>query len=403
MPKFTYKILNKENKIEEGSVSSFLKRSAEKKLTRDGSMIIFISRESSAFLKKDVPFLPSGFSSVERVNFFRNFATMGSVGLSMVEILETLSQQVKSNQVKKAIWKMAKDVQNGQKLSETMSKFPKYFPQYIVETVNTGHIAGRLNETFERIATDLEKDYEIAKKIQASLAYPIIVVLTMAIVLFALVLYVLPEIASLYQDLNKPLPQPTKGLVAVGSFASHYPFYIVGAIIIIIFLFFLLSKIKRVRYLIHALQIKIPIFGELIKEYNLVSFFRSLESLFASGISLVQAVEVAKKTTKNEVYKKTLDGLSPILLRGVSFSDAITPFPGLFSIQTRKILRVGEQTGKLGEILVRITKYFERSIDYKTRVMASLIEPIIMVVVGVVVGGIALSIFLPIYQLINIV
>jgi len=402
MPKFAYKILNKEDKIEEGSISSFFKRSAEKKLTRDGSVIIFISQEGSGFFKKDVPFLPSGFSATERVNFFRNFATMGFVGLSVVEILETLSQQVKSNHLKKAIWTMAEDAQNGQNLSETMSKFPKHFPQYIVETVNAGHISGRLNETFDRIANDLEKDHELGKKIQAALAYPIIVLLTMAIVIFGLVFYVLPEIAKLYQDLNKPLPQPTRSLLAVGSFLNHYPFYTIGTIILIIFLFFFSSKIKKIRYLIHSLMLKIPIFGELIKEYNLVIFFRSLESLYASGISLVQAVEVAKKTTRNDVYKKTLDGVNPILLRGVSFSDAIMPFPALFPIQTQKIVRVGEQTGKLREMLNRITKYFERSIDYKTRVIASLIEPIIMLVVGFFVAALALSIFLPIYQLVNV-
>ena len=155
--------------------------------------------------------------------------------------------------------------------------------------------------------------------------------------------------------------------------------------------------------MIHYLILRIPLFGPLIKEYNLILFFRSLELLFSSGISFVYAVEIAKKTTTNDVYKKTLESIRPLLLHGVPLTAAIAPFTFLFSKQTQKIIWIGEKTGKLEESLNRLTGYYERSVDYKTRMLTILIEPILMIIIGIVVGGLALSIFMPIYGLIKVI
>jgi type IV pilus assembly protein PilC len=401
MAKFSYKILNKNNKIEEGEISAFFKRSAKKKLNKPGSTVISISLKKS-LLFKNLSFVLSGFSRTERINFYRNFSTMGSAGLSIVETLETLSEQVKSNRVKKAILAIAQDAKNGQRLSESMAKFPKYFPSYMVETINMGDVSGKLNETIDRIATDLEKDDELARKVKSALAYPLVVVVVMVAVVLGLMFYILPGIEKLYQSFEIAVPQPTRSLLFASGFMATNKLYVLISSGLILILIILLSKIKKCHYFIHSLILRIPVFGPLIKEYNLILFFRSLESLFTSGISLIQAVEIAKKTTKNDVYKKALESINPILLRGVPLSDTLSPFPSLFPVQTQKIIRVGEQTGKLTETIKRITRYFERSVDYKTRTMASLIEPILMIILAVLVGTIAVSVFLPLYKLVNL-
>lgn len=399
MLKFSYKIVNKKNKIEEGDVFSFSKKGAKKKLSRAGTTVISVVPKKSL---GNISFSISAFPRNERINFYRNFSTMGAAGLSIVENLQTLSEQVKSKRARKTILRIAQDTKNGQRLSESMAKSPKYFPPHIVETINMGDVSGNLNETIDRIAIDLEKDDELAKKVKSALAYPSVVVLVMLIVVFGLIFYILPGIEVLYQSFEVDVPQPTKGLLTAGAFMTFNKLPILIVVSIALILFLVLLKFKKFRYLIHFLILKIPVFGPLIKEYNLILFFRSLESLFSSGISLIQGVEIAKKTTKNDVYKKALDSIDPILLRGVPLSETLASFPNLFPSQTQKILKVGEQTGKVTETIKRVTRYFERSVDYKTRTMASLIEPVLMIILAILVGTIAVSVFLPLYRLVNL-
>jgi len=359
-------------------------------------------RKKSKFLEDFFSLsLFGGFSQNERINFFHNLAAMLSSGISIVDALGILKDQVKDGKVKKAIQAMADDTKNGRKISEAMAKFPKYFADHLVETVNTGDVSGRLTETLDRIADDLEKDDELKKKVQGALAYPIVLMCVMVVVAGAFAFYILPTIGDMFSEINAPLPLPTKIILSISGFLQSYPFVVLGVFLGIVIFFFLMFKIKQGRYVMHYLILRLPIFGELIKQYNLIFFFRSLGSLFSSGVSLVYAVDVAKKTVTNDVYRRVLDGIYPLLLHGTPLTTAIEPFPFFFSKQTQKILWVGEKTGKVEEALSHITAYYERSVDYKTRMLTVLIEPVLMVIIGIVVGALALSIFMPLYGLIR--
>lgn len=401
MPSFYYKILTKDSRIKEGYIDSFSRKNAEKKLTQNGSEIVFLSKEKAPFFQLSLPFQKSGFSAMERINFFRNLSAMCDAGISIVEALRVSADQLKSRRLKKAILALSEEIKNGQSLSSSLAKFPEHFPEHLVETINVGDLSGRLTETFNRISIDLEKNEEIKKKVQSALIYPVIIIILMIAVLGILMLYVFPKITDIYTQFEAPLPLPTKIIIAASQFLTLYPYLIPSAIIAILFFFFLLSRTEWGRYAIHSFLIKMPAFGGIIKDYNLVLFFNSLKLLTESGISVASAVIIAKKTTKNDVFKRVLQKIEPLLFQGVPFADAIVPFPHLFPVQTQKILKIGDQTGKTDEMLRRVSDYYERSVDYKTRTMVTLIEPLILLIVGVVVGGIALTIFLPIYSLIK--
>ena len=400
MPDFQYKVLTKNQQIKEGTISALFKFNAKRELTRDGSILIQIFNPATSIFEKSVPFL-GGFSLGEKIYFFRNLSMMIDSGVSAIESLEIVSDQVKDGKVKKTILKIGEDVRNGKRLSEAMRKFPKYFPEYIVENVNMGDQAGRLSETLNRISADLEKDDELRKKVFGAIAYPLVVVGVMVIVVIALMFFILPGISQLFIDLDAPVPLPTKILLDFADFIRATPFLIPAILLGFILLITIGLKFKRTRYILHYILLKVPVFGELMKDYNLVLFFRSLEALFKSGIPIVATVEIARNTTNNEVYKKALEKVEPALLHGVSFSDTIAPFPHLFSKQTRKIIMVGERAGKMEESFSRISDYYLRSVDYKTRMLTVLIEPFLMLALGIVVGLLALSIFLPIYNLVN--
>lgn len=403
MPKYYYKLLTKNNQVKDGYITAVSKKSAEKKLTRDGSMVVSLTNEYPSFLQRSFSFSRAGFSATEKINFFHNLYTMSGAGISIVESLEVAGDQLKNKKLKMAISTMVQDTRNGQKLSKSMAKFPQYFSEYLIETINMGELSGRLTEIFSRIAIDLEKDEEIRRKVQGALMYPMIVITLMILAASILVIYVLPGIKEIYAQFNAPLPLPTKLLLSTSVFLKENIIFLPGVIIGIVVLFLIFLKNKKLRYVMHYFTLKIPIFGNFIKDYNLVLFFRSLKSLIESGVSIVDAVRVAKNTTKNDVYKKTLNKVEPILFHGVSFADTLLPYPFLFSTQTQKILKIGEQAGKMDETLGRIAEYYERSVDYKNRMMLVIIEPVLLVILGVVVGGLALSIFLPLYTLIKFV
>lgn len=359
--------------------------------------------EKKPTLKKESFLFRGKFSQTEKIIFFRNLATMISSGISVVEALEIAVDQVKSRFVKRAILKMAEDTRNGMKLSKSMSRFPHYFPEYLVETIEMGDVSGKLTETLNKIADDIEKDEALKRKVMSAILYPIVVFFLMVAVVILFAFYVLPNIAQLYREIGAPLPLPTKIILDSAEFLRQNFWLVLGTILAILIFLFLMLKIKKGRYLIHYLMLRLPLIGQLIKEYNLILIFRSLQMLFSSGISLNAAVKIAKKTTTNDVFQEALASIEPKIIHGVPFSKAISPFPFLFSKQAQKIIWVGEKTGKIDESFNWLTEYFEKMTDYRVRILTVMLEPILMIFVGICVGGLALSIFMPIYGMVKVI
>ena len=358
MARYSYKKITKENKLKSGFVSAFSKRSAQIELAKDGSTVLFVLRDDIPVWKRDWPLPSFGMSTFEKILFFRNSAAMLASGLSLNEALDTLEDQMRTGATKKAMKKMAEDISNGKSLSSAMSRFNRYFSEYLVETVRLGEITGELSDTMDRVSTNLEKDYELRRKVVGAIAYPAVVVIVMIAVIFVLMTMVLPKIAELFDELGAKLPLITRMLINSSVFVVTYPYVIGGVIFAIIAAFYFIRRNRRGRFIIHSAYLKIPVFGGLLKEFNLAQFFRSMESLISSGISVVKAVEVSKKTLRNEAYRVALESVHPALLYGVPLSDALKPFPHIFPTQTRKIIRVGEQSGRFDETFKKISGFF---------------------------------------------
>ena len=361
MAAFTYKLVTPENKLVSGVISAFSKTGAKKTLSQNGSTVIFITRDKTASPFHKELSISFGFRKIDKIYFFRNLATMISAGLSLATALEVLQEQMKNKRLKKAIMEMSGEIKNGKRLSASMKKHPRYFSDYLVETIGVGEVTGKLSETMDRISTDLERDYELYKKVQGAMAYPVVVIIVMVAVIILVSTLILPQIAQLFIELKTPLPLITRVLLNTTNFMQNHPYYVTLSVIGFFMAFYFIWKNKRGRFIIHKAFLKIPIFGELIKEFNLARFFRALESLMMSGVSLVRSVDIAKKTLKNDVYKKTLDTIHPVLLHGSPLSEVLKPFPHLFPMQTRRIVEVGEKTGKLEEVFLRINTYYEKA------------------------------------------
>jgi type IV pilus assembly protein PilC len=400
---YTYKLVTKENSILEGAAKTFFKSAIVKSLEKEGSTVLFIKRKEIDFLKMEIPFLSREFPAQEKIAFYRNFSSMLSSGMSMILILDTVAEQLKSNRMKKVLADMAHEVKNGTTLSSAMEKRPKHFPPHVVETVRVGELGGILGEVLDRIANDFERNYELRKKVTGAVAYPAVVITVMIIVMIGLIVLVLPQIAELFSSIGAEPPFLTKALLSLSFAFRTHPILILSTFIAIIAAIVAVFKNEKGKYFFHKVFLKLPVFGTLIKEFNITLFFRSLESLFSSGVSLVQATDVSRKTLKNKVYEKAVGSTYPLLVHGSSLSEVLKPYPELFPSQIQKMVSVGEKAGRLQDTFERIVKHYERSVNYRTAMMTTLLEPILMVIVGVAVGALALSIFLPIYQVASLI
>jgi type IV pilus assembly protein PilC len=401
---FEYKVVTKERTVRKGFVKALNPATAKKKVLQEEETAISFTRVSSPFFSKYLEKnIFVSFPKFERILFFRNLSTMMASGLSLVESLNTSAEVVKKESIKEIIKDMSSEVENGANLSKAMKKYSKLFPSYLIETVRLGELSGTLTDTLDQIAFDLEKDYELSRKVMQALLYPVIILLVMFVLLLVLVVFVLPKIAELYKDLEVDLPFLTKSLLGIGSSIANNPLIYGASFTLTVTFFILLYKIPKAKYVYHYILLQIPIIKHIIKEFNLVKFFRSLETLVTSGASWVLGVDIAQKTLSNDVYRKATKTVPPVLLNGKKLSKALEPYPELFPIQSIKILEIGERTGSLEETLQKVSCYHEKSLNHTVKMMTTMIEPVLMLFIGIIVGGIALSVFMPIYQLVNLI
>ena len=398
MIEYRYKLIDKEHKIKEGCTSGHCLYLVKKALQKDGSTLLYIARTKASFIHKHLPFLTMvHMKPIQKILFFRNFSMMLSAGIPIATSLTTLKNQLKSQGVKNVIASIIKDIENGRTLSESMLKYPKLFPEYISKTVEIGEQSGTLSEILDRISEDLESNYQLKRKVIGAIIYPVIIILVMTTTAFVLVIFVLPQIMALYTDLGAPIPIATIYLDAFGKFCLNNPILIAISFLLFLVLSYIANRIQKSRLVIHHVFIRIPIFGTLVREYNIVRFTRALTTLLGSGITLVHAIEAAKSTINNEAYIQSINKIYPMVLNGARFSETILISPFLFPDQLRQTILIGEKTGKLKESFDTSSIHYERSVNYQTQMLTTLIEPILMLISGVLVGALAFAIFMPLY------
>jgi len=403
MGNYYYRIIDANNKVHNGILFALARSHAERKVRQifRGATVLILARQTSivsGLAKLEIPFLTRGMSGAEEIVFYRNFASMLSVGLPMWNTLDVLAEQSKNEKMRRVMRALQKMVENGKPLSAAMRSFAQHFPEHITETLRVGEATGNLVPTLDQISNNLERDYEITRKVIGAISYPMVVMFVMLCVVAVLLTTVLPKIVAMFEEMNAELPIFTRMLVAVSDLLIKYPLQLAGITGAVVIFILALYRTDKGKYYVHRCFLKIPVFGELIKEYNQVRFFRAMRTLFASGIALAEASEISTKTMRNHVYQKAIRDSHKALVRGTKLSETLLPYPNLFSLQTRRMLEIGEQAGKYDETFDHLTRHFERSVNYRIQIMNSILEPILILIVGAVIGGLALSIFTPIYS-----
>ncbi len=400
--RFSYTAVNQENKIQKGFLEAASLQEASEMLISDGWYIRKIrpAGRGHSFLLFSFSYIPL----MEKVLFVKHLQTMLKSGISLNEALEVIAAQTSSANFKRVVLNILERVKAGQSLSSALASNKRFFDPLFVNIVRVGEESGTLEENLRNLGNELEGRIELGRKIRAAAFYPSIVLFMTFGMGLVLAYFVLPKIRRLFESLNFDMPLSTKILLWLADVFDKYGLLIVLAMILSAILLWFLATRRFTKPFSHWFLIKMPILGRIVIHYNLAMINRILGTMLKSGLTIDQALTITSETTKNFVYKRRLELALPEIQHGKQLSDVLAGFRQskrhpLFPLLVIKMISVGERSGRLDESFAYVAEYFEKEVDNATKNLATVIEPLLLVFVGLVVGFLAVSVITPIYQI----
>lgn len=397
MPIYKYKAKNQHGETVSGKVEARTELQAVTLLQARQLFVIDIrTTTESAF-----SFLNQYFSGVKKddvVNLTRQLSTMITAGLPLTDGLRILEQQSKPAVVK-LIGDIVRSVEGGSSFAEALEKNPETFDRVYIQLVRAGEAGGVLDEILNRLADNLEKSKEFRSKTRGALIYPIIVLIAMAVVATIMMIFVIPKLTEMYADFGADLPVATQILIGISNFFVGFWWLIAGAVVGGIAGVRSWYKTKQGLHYIDNLKLKIPVFGVLQQKVILTEFARTMSLLLSAGVSLLQALSITTKAVSNVMYRDALEQAGEQVEKGVSLGQSISAYDKIFPPILYQMITVGEETGKLDEVLMKLANYFQAETEQAVKNMTTALEPIIMIVLGLMVAVMVIAIIMPIYNL----
>jgi type IV pilus assembly protein PilC len=327
---------------------------------------------------------------------------MINAGLAMVRCLDILSEQTEDKKLQQTLIQVRRDVEGGSTLSNALSKHPTVFSTLYTSMVKAGEMGGVLDEVLERLAGFMEKDYALKKKVKSALTYPVVILIMALGIVFFLVTYILPTFVTLFEGMNLELPLPTRVLIGTTK-AVRNPVILIPLIGVVVVggVFvnrYISTPLGKKQY--DLLKLNIPVFGLLNKKVAISRFCRTLGTLLSSGVPIMQALEIVGKASGNEIIAMTVGKIRESIREGESIASPLGA-SGMFPPMVTQMVAVGEETGNLDAMLSKISDFYDTEVEYLLSSLTSMLEPIMIVGMGAIVGFIVVSVFLPLYQLIG--
>lgn len=342
-------------------------------------------------------------SLLERALFARYFSLMLRAGLDIKRSLITLRDQTRSRTLAAALEAIYQDIERGKTLAVSMEGFPNIFQPMFISFVRVGETTGRLQESLATVAEQLRKEYELNRAVRGGLIYPIVIILTLLVVALAMMFFVVPRLVEVFEGFNVELPLPTRVLIAVSDFFQVYWYLVILGLIGTVAGSWGLMRIPQVRSRILHAFLFVPIFGVIMQKVNLARFTRNLGSLIKSGVPFVTALDILGTNTPHPSYARVFSAARDHVKQGKELSAFLQDFRRLFPPLVVSVIKVGEETGALDQVLGETALFYEGEVDQTMKNLTSVLEPVLMVLIGLAVGGLAISILSPIYELVNVI
>ncbi|MCM8791810.1 MAG: type II secretion system F family protein [Candidatus Omnitrophica bacterium] len=386
------------------TVSGFLDASSETELIKElhqrDLLVISVRLES----KRDrmINFRKGKVSLDELVIFLRQLATLIEAGIPLVQALSLLEEQLENRCLNQIILSVRKDIEAGVNLPDALTRHPEVFSSLIVNMVKAGEASGMLDEILQRLATYLEKTLSLLRKIRSGLVYPAVVVVMAILITIVLLLKVVPTFKGIFEMLGGKLPLPTLILIGISDFLLKYFFLFIIILIVVAFLFIRYINTERGRYNFDKRKLQLPVVGILFRKLAIARFCRTLSTLVKSGVNILNALEIVGKTSGNKVIEEAANKCRQAIKEGETISAPLSQTK-VFPPMVCRMINVGEKTGQLENMLSKIADFYEEQVDTAVAALVSMIEPLVIVFLGVVVGGIVISLFMPVFKITELV
>ena len=340
-------------------------------------------------------------SLTEKMMFTKNLQVMISAGISLPRALRTLSLQARSKRFKDTLSDIAEEITRGKTFSDSLGRRPNIFSELFVSMIKIGEEAGTLEEVLKNLTQQMEREYELKSKIKGAMMYPAVIICAMLGIGFLMLIMVVPKLAQTFKDLNIELPPTTKLVISFGTFLAEKWFFCILIVVLLFFIFRTILKRKAGKKMIDSLFLRIPVISPIIKKANSASTARTLSSLFASGVPVVRALEIVSAALGNIYFREAIAQAAEKVRKGSKLSEALKPYQDIYPSIIIQMIEVGEETGETSEVLGKLADFFETEVGDATKNLSAIIEPVLMLIIGAVVGFFAISMVQPMYSMLG--
>lgn len=383
--------------VQRGTLAADTSTDVVQQLRQRNLSVLSIAAQSTGFAVAGMGGFGGRVGSLDKVIFARHLAIMLRAGLSLVEALDTIQGQNESRTMKSVVAELIRNVSNGKSLGDSMSRYPRVFSSIMVGMIRIGEASGTLEENLEYIASELEKDFELRRKVKSALLYPGIVLSATVILGIGLSIFILPKLVQLFDTFRIALPPTTAVFLSIASFLVDYGWYVLGGVGLFIIGLRVALVAPPVRRIMHHLYLRLPVVQRLIRNANIARLTRIVSILLKSGITINESLGITAQAIENSVYRDLLTTAQAGVQKGQTLSSIFATSTYIPDMATRMI-GVGERTGKLDSSLGYLASFYEEEVDAATKNLSTVLEPTLLIIIGVVLGFLAVAIISPIYQ-----
>ncbi len=409
MPSYSYKALDKGGKEIKGSIEATGEEAVVERLRSMGYYVTQINRQKSSVGQVDLADLPifrfigkiisRGKVSLRHISAFsRQLATLIGAGLPLLRSLQILQEQVEDKNLQEALDGIVEGVEGGDTLSEAMAKYPRIFNRLYVNMVKAGEIGGALEQVLDRLAMFQEKAQAVRSKVKGAMWYPMVVITIALSVVAVILIFVVPKFASMFEGLGGELPWLTQKLVDFSDGLVLYWYIPLLGIIGTIVFFNMINKTGQGRYIIDKAMLRLPVFGVIAQKSAIARFARTFGTLLDTGVPILQTLLIVKDTSGSEVISRAMIDIHSSIRDGDTVSEPMKAFP-IFPPLVVHMIAVGEETGALDQMLIKVAEAYEREVDDAVDGLAKLIEPLLIVMLGGIIGTVVVALYLPIFTI----
>lgn len=402
MATFNYSVRDKAGKIVKGSVEGDTRDAVSMKLREMGYIILEVNQQGGLASLGSIRF-GTGVKVKDVSIFARQFATMINAGLSLTKCLSILAAQTESAGLRDVIQAVAKDVESGQSLSDSMARHPKVFPPIFVNMIRAGETGGVLDEVLLRVADHFENELALKGKIKSAMTYPVAMGGLVLVILAAMMIFVVPTFEKMFNDMGGDLPAITQLLVDASDFVASIRGLI--ALVVAVALFFVFKAWTNTvtgRFIWDGAKLRMPVFGSMVRKISLAKFTRTFGTLISAGVPILSALDIVADTAGNEVVSRAVKKARLAIKEGETIAKPLSESP-VFPSMLVQMIAVGEETGALDAMLNKIADFYDEEVSTSVDGLTSLIEPLMMASLGVIVGGMVIALYMPMFQVITLV